>query len=355
MKHARIPLVCLLVFYGCATESRIDWPRSTWQLVASPTKQSLRGLAVLDASVAWVGGAEGTLLRTVDGGQNWQNVAPPDSGKSDFRDIEVFDADTALAMVAGLPARIYRTADGGTTWQVVHDDARPKAFFDAMAFAGDRGYLFGDPIDGVFTLLTSADRGATWTTAAADVLPQPVGEEAGFAASGTCIAVHAETAAEGQPAAHVALWIATGGSASRCVRSFDGGTTWHATALPLAQGAPAQGAFGIAFRDRATGVAVGGDYREPKSNKGTATWTADGGRSWRTVPGGAGGFRSAAIWLGPDEVLAVGSDGSSLSSDRGRSWLPFGKEGVHSVAMGRDGSVWACGSEGRVARLALPE
>ncbi|HEU4420430.1 MAG TPA: YCF48-related protein [Planctomycetota bacterium] len=355
MKHAPIVVVCLPVLYGCAIESRIDWPHATWESVTTPSKASLRGLAVVDASVVWVGGAEGTLLRTVDGGQNWQNVAPPDSSKSDFRDIEVFDADQALAMVAGLPARIYRTADGGKTWQVVHDDPRPKAFFDAMAFAGDRGYLFGDPIDGVFTLLTSADRGATWTAVAAEVLPHPVGEEAGFAASGTCVAVHADGAAEGQQAADVALWIGTGGSASRCVRSLDGGTTWHATALPLAQGAPAQGAFGLAFKDRSAGVAVGGDYREPQATKGTAAWTADGGRSWRTVPGGAGGFRSAALWLGPDDVLAVGSHGSSLSRDRGRSWRPFGTDGFHSVAMGRDGSVWACGSDGRVARLALPQ
>jgi photosystem II stability/assembly factor-like uncharacterized protein len=355
MKHPPIVIVPLLVLHACATETRIDWPRATWESVTTPTKTSLRGLAVWDASVVWVGGTEGTLLRTADGGQNWQNVAPPDSSKSDFRDIEVFDADQALAMVAGLPARIYRTTDGGKTWLVVHDDPRPKAFFDAMAFKGDRGYLFGDPIDGNFTLLASADRGVTWTAVAPEVLPHPVGEEAGFAASGTCIAVDAEAAAEGKPAAEAALWIATGGTTSRCIRSIDGGTTWHATALPLAQGGAAQGAFGLAFRDRSVGVAVGGDYREPQANKGTAAWTADGGRSWRTVLGGAGGFRSAAVWLGPDDVLAVGSNGSSLSRDRGRSWQPFGTQGFHSVAMGRDGSVWACGSDGRVARLALPQ
>ena len=356
MKHARTVLVCLLVLYGCQTRSRTDWPRANWELVATPSKVGLRGLAVVDASVAWVGGAEGTLLRTLDGGQNWQSVAPPDSGKCDFRDIEAFDADNALVMVAGLPARIYRTADGGKTWQVAHDDPRPKAFFDAMAFAGDRGYLFGDPVDGGFTLLTSADRGASWTAVAAELLPEPVGAEAGFAASGTCVAVHGPAvAAEGQQAADVALWIATGGTASRCVRSLDGGTTWHATALPLAQGGAAQGAFGLAFRDRSVGVAVGGDYREPLLSQGTAAWTADGGRSWRTVAGGAGGFRSAALWLGSDDVMAVGSHGCSLSRDRGRSWRPFGTEGFHSVAMGRDGSVWACGSEGRVARLQLPQ
>ena len=38
MKHAPIVVVCLLVLYGCAIESRIDWPRATWQSVATPTK-----------------------------------------------------------------------------------------------------------------------------------------------------------------------------------------------------------------------------------------------------------------------------------------------------------------------------
>src|SRR5262245_7408727 len=221
MKHAPIVFVCLPVLCACATQSRPDWSRATWELVATPTKQSLRGLAVVDASVVWAGGTEGTLLRTIDGGQTWQDVAPPDSSKSDFRGIEAFDPYQAPAMVAGLPARIYRTTDGSKIWQIVHDEPRPKAIFHALAFAGDRGYLFGDPVDGAFTLLASADRGATWTAVAPEVLPQPVGEEAGFAASGTCIAVDSDAAAEGLQA-QPALWVATGGSASRCIRSLDG-------------------------------------------------------------------------------------------------------------------------------------
>jgi hypothetical protein len=50
-------------------------------------------------------------------------------------------------------------------------------------------------------------------------------------------------------------------------------------------------------------------------------------------------------------VLAVGADGASISTDRGRSWRPFGAVGFHSIARGRDGAVFACGNGGRVARL----
>ena len=101
------------------------------------------------------------------------------------------------------------------------------------------------------------------------------------------------------------------------------------------------------------GVVVGGDYRQPLLTDGTAACTADGGASWQ--PADAGGYRSAVVWLDDRQLLAVGPDGASRSVDGGRSWRAFGDAGFHSVAVARDGTVWACGSDGRVARLIVAE
>ena len=81
----------------------------------------------------------------------------------------------------------------------------------------------------------------------------------------------------------------------------------------------------------------------------TAAWSDDGGASWQAAD--ALGYRSAVGWLDPQTLLAVGSDGGSWSADAGHTWRPFGTTGWHALARARDGSVWACGSDGRVASL----
>lgn len=315
---------------------------SAWQCLPAPTAASLRGLSAVDAAVAWLGGAGGTLLRTVDGGRSWQDVRPADASACDFRDLHAFDADTCVAMVAGQPARLYRTGDGGRSWRIVLADAREDAFFDAIAFAGEHGVLFGDPLDGTFSLWTSRDAGRTWAELPAERRPRARAGEAAYAASGSCVAL------VGEPPR---LVFATGGSAAQWWDlAFEGDAAARATALPLLQGEDSQGAFGIAVRGAAA-VAVGGDYRQPQRADGTAAWSDDGGRTWHAAAGGAGGFRSAVVWLDDARLLAVGSHGASRSSDGGRTWSGFGDLGCHSLAIGGDGSVWACGADGRVARL----
>ena len=118
--------------------------------------------------------------------------------------------------------------------------------------------------------------------------------------------------------------------------------------LAVVCGAGSTGAFsGAGAGER--GVVVGGNYSEPAVAGKTVAITADGGATWRA--GNAGGFRSAVIWLDSQSLLAVGSHGASRSSDGGRSWQPFGDVGFHCLSRARDGSVWASGSDGRVARL----
>ena len=60
----------------------------------------------------------------------------------------------------------------------------------------------------------------------------------------------------------------------------------------------------------------------------------------RFVPG-----RSVPTWI------SVGRAGSDLSVDDGRTWRRFSETGFYTLGLGADGSVWAAGSEGRVARL----
>src|SRR5215831_21044852 len=89
----------------------------SWRLVDTGTQTHFRGLSVVSRSVAWLGGYDGVVLRTVDGGRSWINASPAGASALQFRDIEAFSATRAVAMAAGsgTDARLYVTSDGGHT------------------------------------------------------------------------------------------------------------------------------------------------------------------------------------------------------------------------------------------------
>jgi len=321
--------------------------------VASPAPVSLRGLVAIDAGNAWVSG-QGGVFRTTDGGRSWRDVTPPGPRTRDFRDVEVVDATAggtvALAMVAGTPAEVWRTSDGGGTWTRVLADGRAGAFFDAMAFAGSVGALLADPLDGVFQLWTTRDGGTTWQPVAKERLPAPLTGEAAFAASGSCVHVAAMGQGRGDEAI---VRVVTGGAATARLLVGSLAGPFRVEDLPLAAGDSSRGAFGLAHSPSGASCVVGGDYEEPQTSERTVAVAPSAAGPWSVVPASAVGFRSAVVWLDDERLLAVGSHGCSGSADRGVTWRSLGDVGFHAVACGVDGTVWACGSDGRVVRWPL--
>lgn len=331
-----VPLLFLsgLVGLGACTPS----PRALRaEVFATGSTASLRALAPLSGQVCWAGGAAGTVLRTTDGGATWLQVGPVGS-TLDFRSVVAWDERRAVVASAGQPARILRTQDGGTSWEMVHEEADAAAFFDALAREGDRLVLYGDPVGGALYVLGSPDGGTTWRREVVSVAPLP--GEAGFAASNSLLVLGPGDTVR----------VATGGrSGSRLLRREAPGA-WAVQDLPLARGAESRGAFALAADGSGGLVAVGGDHADPAAPGGTAAWSADDGRTWTGTS--AGGYRSGlafAARLGT--WLAVGPLGCSTSADGGRTWSASPLPGFHAVAVAADGSVWASGSDGRIARI----
>jgi photosystem II stability/assembly factor-like uncharacterized protein len=281
----------------------------------------------------------------------------PGAAELDFRDVDAFDADTAylLAIGEGERSRIYKTTDGGRTWTLQFQNRRAAAFFDCMAFWDrSRGIAVSDPVEGRFLVVRTDDGGRTWNEIDPSGMPPALAAgEGGFAASGTCVAVSGASEA----------WFGTGGlGGARVFRSADGGRTWDASAVPLANG-NAAGVFSLAFWGAGAGAAVGGDYTKEGEREGNAAVTFDGGRTWRAVAGAdrPGGYRSCVarvpatgVTRGP-VLVAVGPSGSVFSADGGRTWKTLGPEGFHAVSVAPRGeAAWAVGEGGRVARLDSP-
>ena len=324
---------------------------NVWLFSSSGTENTLRGLSAAGDGVVWVTGSKGTVLRSIDDGATFEPVPPPGTETYEIRDVEAWSADVAVLQVAGQPARFYRTTDGGQTYETVYEHPSDKAFFDGFAFwpADDRarGIAYSDPVDGQFVVAVTEDQGQSWTTLDGASLPAAREGEAGFAASGTGIAV----------APGGSVWIGMGGPSARILYSTDYGKTWAFSDSTLRRGEPSAGVFSIAFKDPQIGFAMGGDYRDEEGLDGTLALSTDGGVTW-TAGSGLTGFRSCVVWM-PNlkdgdrqgAWVAAGPLGADLSFDDGTTWTELGDQGFHVLSRSPEGNLWAAGAEGKIARL----
>ncbi|MGW0640861.1 MULTISPECIES: WD40/YVTN/BNR-like repeat-containing protein [Streptomyces] len=318
-----------------------------WKLTDTGTDARFRGLAAVSRTTAWAAGSKGTVLRTSDGGRTWRDVSPQGAAELELRDIEAFDGRRAVALAIGEgeASRVLRTEDGGATWTESFRNTDPRAFFNCLTFFDSRhGLAAGDPVDGKFRVLSTADGGRSWRVLPDAGMPAALPGEAGFAASGQCLV---SSGAKD-------VWLTTGGAeTARVLHSRDRGLTWTASASTLPAGDPARGVFAVAFRDRAHGIAVGGDYRPDQASPKAAAVTGDGGRSWRASATPPPAYRSGVTWLpySRNAALAVGPTGTDLTLDGGRTWRTVDTGSYDTVDCTPDLGCWAAGEKGRVARL----
>ncbi len=305
---------------------------------ASGVEVRLRGIAAVDANVAWASGRAGTVLRTRDGGATWEDVSVPGAERLDFRDIEAFDADNAVALSIGNgpDSRIYRTANGGRNWILVLHNRDPRAFFDCMAFEGMRGWVLGDPVDGRYQIYATHDGGHRWVLQPGG--PRAAAGEAAFAASGTCIARSGD-----------ALLVAGGGPARLHVRR-DGDAAWRAIETGMSRDKPEAGVFSVAAV-RQGAVLVGGDYTAERSPGNAARWAPAAGVV-RPLPAPRGYRSGVDCGQAPDICIAVGPGG--VDAWNGQAWIRSSETGYDAIDLAGNAG-WASGDAGRIARVSFGE
>jgi photosystem II stability/assembly factor-like uncharacterized protein len=308
------------------------------------TTASFRGLSVVNKNVVWASGTGGTVIRTLDGGKKWDVFVVPGAEKLDFRDIEAFDAKSAfiLSIGNGASSRIYKTTDGGKTWDLQFKNDDQKAFFDAIAcWDREKCLAMSDPVEGHYLLLSTSNGGTSWTKVNNNGKgPAAADGEAAFAASGTClIAVGRQDA-----------YLISGGNGAHVFHSADRGRSWKAAETPIVKGTPGSGIFSIAMLGTGRGIIVGGNYEKPAVTANNGAMTTDGGLTWREMSG-LTGYRSGVAYADGRTIIAVGTNGTDVSNDSGKTWKKIGSEDLNAVAAKGKNSVWAVGSRGGVYRF----
>lgn len=316
-----------------------------WKAIDLPGGEvTLRAVAVVDGQRFHVSGSKGAHAVTEDGGKTWRRAAPPEGAALDFRGVAALDARTAILMSAGDGpaghARLYRTADAGQTWTLAYETRLTGSFLDAVAFRdARRGFVLGDPIDGRWFLLKTADGGKSWTRIEG---PSVEPGEAAFAASNSALFLG--------PGREV--WIVSGGlPKGRIAHSRDDGESWMIVDAPLAGSATAGLFGGLALgKDRA--VVVGGDYKD-ELRAGHSIAVAEELDIWTPPHEGTPRLLEGVGRLDARTLIAVGPRGTSVSADNGQTWRQADTEAFHAIAC-RAGTCVAAGGKGRVGVWVKP-
>lgn len=305
-------------------------------------KSSFRALSVVTDQVAWAGGSQGQIGRSLDGGKHWSFGTIKNFESLDFRSIYAFDSLHCVVANAGSPAYIFSTTDGGKSWRTVYQNEHKEAFIDGLDFWNEqKGIAYGDPLSGKMLLIATTDGGSTWQELPESQRPELKPGEASFAASGTGLRCYDKKK----------IRITTGGKVSRLWTSKDAGASWSVSDLPILQNVETGGAFSAVFWGK-KGAVVGGDFKNDEQTGKHVFSTEDNGKTWVLPLRPTRGLRECVEFLGNDNLIAIGPAGCDVSNDGGFNWYALSDEkSFHVVRKARNGSLVVAAGNGKIALI----
>jgi photosystem II stability/assembly factor-like uncharacterized protein len=323
----------VLLFFlitGCADKTKEDaLPMSSSQAVQFEfnykdiifdtllNQEHFRGLSIEDNLVV-IAGSQGTRIQLLMTPDLQSEISIDSLGhRYHFRDVEVREGYN-LFMAIQNPSQISK--DSFDTLTVIYENLDTTCFLDGMDFwKNGQGIIFGDPMHGKHFILKSEFDGNSWERISNDNIPEPIKNEAGFAASGTSIVCIGDGVG----------YIGWGGDEVRVFKTTDYGNTWKAQLTPMPKNQSGTGIYSMAFKDEMNGVAVGGnwEYSDCDSSK---IYTKDGGKTWH-LSNGVQGYRSCVTYLKDQTYISTGTNGTDISIDGGKSWTMLDTIGFNAI------------------------
>jgi len=311
-----------------------------WEVNTFENKASFRAIDMLDSANIWISGSKGSILKSTDSGKTWKNMCPEMFKAFDFRGIAVLNQSEIVAMSAGDgsegKAFLIKSNDNGKTWNLVLEKKEKGIFFDTIKFKDSKnGFVLGDAIDKKPYLLQTKNGGMTWSRV--QNLPDIMIGEASFAASNSCISILKNQ-----------IWFNT---QNRVFYSKNLGKTWVVLETPFESG-QSLGIFGTFFFSKKLGFIVGGDYVEDKQPTLQYAFTENAGKFWQTKENYyRNGLTECVSKISEYFFISVGTIGTAISTDNGKTWKEKDKESFHVVSC-KENICAAAGGNGRIGILA---
>jgi hypothetical protein len=299
MKHL-LSILLLALLFGCSP--RLEMPPLTVNL-------GFRGADVTENGDLFVAGQAGKVYFLPSGAQQWKDISPEGYDSTEFRDA-YWNKKKQSFLVMGIssPGVLLEYSLKKENWTNVFRSSHPNIFMDGIAGNSERTFVYGDPLDSTWFLLSDDGNFEHWET---QHLPlNPISGEAGFAASGSGLIVQKDQ-----------LILASGGKQSGLyIWNWEDSTKTQFSVFPY-DTLSSSGVFSIAENPK-TGavVAVGGDYLRPNTRTNTAFIWQNG--TIQASDSGAFGYRSSVIFH-QQMAFCSGRNGVDISTDGGLHWLPF--------------------------------
>ena len=307
-------------------------------------KISIRAIEI-DGSKLWYSGTDSKFGYVDLKDPQEQKQIKLSEKKLQFRTLAQ-DKNSLYAINIESPAQFFKIDKKSMKFTVVYRDTAKTAFYDALYFHKSKFYAFSDPsADLNLKLLQFNFNRGKFEVKKFSHLKMNTGEAA-FAASNTNIST-------GQNY----LWVGTGGNSSRILRLQLKNDKLEAFNTPFVQGISSQGIYSIDFVDDKFGIAVGGDYTKQDADINNIATTTDGGETWKIQASGQNAGYMTCVKIKPQskgrEIIAVGDQHISYSSDFGKTWKKISDEKGLFVCEWVDGNTAVFAGKDRIIKVKI--
>lgn len=227
----------------------------SWNEQFSNSILYFRSIEFLDENRGFAGTLDGVLLRTLDGGETWENITPITSPPlTGFCGIaHVGELVYSSGIWAG-PAHIIKSEDIGGSWEIINMNSYADALVDIHFDTPEEGFVTGQDETGASTILQTTDGGETWQKRYSGLQSEYVWK---------IQRVTADTL--------VASIEQFGGGNGKMLASYDNGVNWVLKEIPTAS----PGLQGIGF--------VTGNHGWVGGKEQFISETFDGGETWEVL------------------------------------------------------------------------